>query len=719
MGCNNKMRWIDQCDGYYLTVDDDITYPADYVKRMVAAVDRYDGKAIVVVHGNTFLPALPEGPIVPDNDNKIITMYNAAVEYDTQVHLGGMGTGIQVPKIIGADWSLFSDEKNSGDDEKIAMYCSMNNIPIYALKRGRYWLKSMRIPGYKLCTDRKSRSDRIDMLRKIPWKKLEQKTMNICYITDGNDESEKELAVSLMSLFSNCSIPVSVYILSTGVSDNFKRCIQCLKKSFNAKITMIPLSKEHIEKCLEYNKPTTDMGKATATSIALTKFEIANLLPEEIKTVLYLDTDILVAESLEYFADLSSNIDELPELCAVGEKGTIKIDYEKQPYHRHEDYFNSGVLLMNLVKFREQNLSEQLWDAKKKCLDQRLSDQNAFNMVFYQRVKLLPVKYNAVCYRSQDADSVLFHYCGNTKPLKNPGARYSDKWMKYWSVMKRFFKNDEDIAALTLSKLPMNPKPVLIKSKQSSFSFDDNGSQKHDAVFLLGIGSKNKDSELLLAVHSMRKFCPFIDRIFIIGAKPRCKLDKYDVKHIYCDDPYRTNKDANMMNKVMFAITKIKDLSENFLLCSDDQVVTQECTWNDFKPKYVKTFCAEDAIFAKANPKDTTKWINRLYRTLLAYQDLGKQPYIYEPHIWSPVNKESFKKMIGQIKGVRYAGVIKSQYYNSIDGLDQELVHDHCFLTKTQPSWKTLFSNPPKFLSYNDGAFGDESFRKGLALLLR
>ena len=40
---------------HYLTIDDDLGYPEDYVSSLVREFDARGGKAIVGVHGSTFL----------------------------------------------------------------------------------------------------------------------------------------------------------------------------------------------------------------------------------------------------------------------------------------------------------------------------------------------------------------------------------------------------------------------------------------------------------------------------------------------------------------------------------------------------------------------------------------------------------------------------------------------------------------------------------------
>lgn len=265
---------------------------------------------------------------------------------------------------------------------------------------------------------------------------------------------------------------------------------------------------------------------------------------------------------------------------------------------------------------------------------------------------------------------------------------------------------------------PVKPKvePTEANPLEKPWPIYDNENKKHDAMFILGDGSIYQDKELALAVHSMRKFCPFIDRIFIVGSKPRCSLDGMNCIHVPCNDLFKGNKDANIMYKVSHGIKHIQDLSDDFLLCSDDQMVTKPCVWEDFKPKYIKKFNKDDPnLLEMCN----FHWGKRLYDTLVDAASSGREAYFYEPHVWSPVNKKTFLEMLVAKGPLEKCGVIKSQYYNFIPNLNHEKIHDHRFFYDATFDWSDEFKDPRKFISYNEKAFDSESFRQHLVMLLK
>jgi hypothetical protein len=65
VGDRGKFRALDLSrrehpNGYFLSVDDDILYPPDYVQRSVEAIDRYERAAVVAYHGGVLPPLVTD-----------------------------------------------------------------------------------------------------------------------------------------------------------------------------------------------------------------------------------------------------------------------------------------------------------------------------------------------------------------------------------------------------------------------------------------------------------------------------------------------------------------------------------------------------------------------------------------------------------------------------------------------------------------------------------
>lgn len=188
---------------------------------------------------------------------------------------------------------------------------------------------------------------------------------------------------------------------------------------------------------------TMRVGKQSA----LLKFALPELLPD-LDKVLYLDGDLFVRVDLSdlYETELSNNLVAAAPDCG----GFFK---EKLASDMVQNYFNSGVMLLNLKQMRIENTSIRLIEKKKELTGFNLLDQDTFNVVFDGRVVLLPVTYNFMgvnLYLARGRwtlDSInahfqlnckdveelfqswkIFHFASSKKPWTNPNIIFADKW---------------------------------------------------------------------------------------------------------------------------------------------------------------------------------------------------------------------------------------------------------------------------------------------------
>lgn len=241
----------------------------------------------------------------------------------------------------------------------------------------------------------------------------------------------------------------------------------------------------------------------------------------------------------------------------------------------------------------------------------------------------------------------------------------------------------------------------------------------YDCVMPYGrVGVKSKimtcgdHLEIEYVIASLKKYCSsWVGRIFIIGTEPPEAIKK-DVIHIPCDNPYTHSKDANIIHKLRYACEHISDLSEEFLMISDDQIVTKESKWEDMVPRILRKY--SDWPESKwQNNRKIDSWQEALYQTLNLFPK--ETSAFWEPHIWSPMNKYKFIEMCKTYDYQHQTGCIcQSLYYNYIK---QNIVRnfDHIHLlnnTKYVNISKTLNRNNVKrHLSWTDKPFEQKEFR--------
>lgn len=179
----------------------------------------------------------------------------------------------------------------------------------------------------------------------------------------------------------------------------------------------------------------------------------ARLLPESLDRALYLDPDMIVNRPLAplYEMELKDNY-----FAAAGSINPLTQAEFKRRLDMPEDseYFNSGVLLMNLAQLRAtQDLQAPIDYIEKNREKLILPDQDVLNALYYDRTLLVdPLIYNfdaryygAVKIRTLGKvgldwireNTAIIHYCGANKPW-NP-LYLGDLGVFYRETAKKVF----------------------------------------------------------------------------------------------------------------------------------------------------------------------------------------------------------------------------------------------------------------------------------------
>jgi lipopolysaccharide biosynthesis glycosyltransferase len=177
---------------------------------------------------------------------------------------------------------------------------------------------------------------------------------------------------------------------------------------------------------------------------------LPDLLPVE--RVLYLDADLVVEVDV---LDLKNFDLQHAALAAVASNklrhsldnpflnGRLGITLDA-------DYFNSGVLLMNLVEWRQRQIKQQLLALAQQYPNELIShDQTLLNAVLGNEFLQLPPNYNCPWFahvqKPSLAGGMILHFLGSPKPWDTMGSylhsAYST-WIKYldkeWA--RRYYK---------------------------------------------------------------------------------------------------------------------------------------------------------------------------------------------------------------------------------------------------------------------------------------
>ncbi|PVY38673.1 glycosyltransferase family 8 protein [Pontibacter virosus] len=249
------------------------------------------------------------------------------------------------------------------------------------------------------------------------------------------------LGATLSSLIRNCSNQsrLKLWFVCADMKDNEKlQIVKLLKmEGFSGTYSYVNYNPK-----LHFGAFPSLHGDWTAYGRLL----LANLLEED--QVLYLDSDLIVEEDVlkvEAF-DFVGHI-----LAAVG-GGQFKYTLGNKFYIKtvgmppEAEYFNSGVLLLNLKAWRQVDVFSRCVEiARKYPVELPSHDQSLLNIICSGNFAKLPPSFNCEweAYESepQVADKMILHFIGSPKPWDPLGFilhnGYS-KWLKYadkeWSA---------------------------------------------------------------------------------------------------------------------------------------------------------------------------------------------------------------------------------------------------------------------------------------------
>ncbi|MDP8052003.1 glycosyltransferase family 8 protein [Pasteurella atlantica] len=208
--------------------------------------------------------------------------------------------------------------------------------------------------------------------------------MNIVFSSD--DNYAPYLCVAILSLLkTNQSPNIKFSILDLGISSESKIFIENIVEQYDHKIIFIPIAKNDF-----VNLPQTVNYISIAT---YARFLIAKYLSKEEKA-LYLDIDIIVNQDLQalYNTDLGDNyigacIDPFIEIGMPEYKKYLGLNSDNY-------YFNAGVLLINIKKWKTINVLEEaiLWFENNREI--KYQDQCILNGLFKDKVLYLNTRYN-------------------------------------------------------------------------------------------------------------------------------------------------------------------------------------------------------------------------------------------------------------------------------------------------------------------------------------
>lgn len=255
--------------------------------------------------------------------------------------------------------------------------------------------------------------------------------ISIVYICD--EYYVMPTCVSIQSIYENKKNSIyNIYILGIDISERSKQLIESIElKDINIKLFT-----------LENKYKNVNTTHVYVSKSALHKFDIPNILPD-LDKVLYLDSDTIVQSDLAYL--FNTDINDLYAGVVKDFSATyVNNDNERLGL---KNYFNSGVMLLNLKNLRQENIPEKLLHYKLHSNCTKYMDQDCFNAIFEENVIFLNPKYNYLIasenlYKNEAYENIfpeIVHFA-YLHPWKHKSVKYCEIWKRYLknSVCKNY-----------------------------------------------------------------------------------------------------------------------------------------------------------------------------------------------------------------------------------------------------------------------------------------
>ena len=245
-------------------------------------------------------------------------------------------------------------------------------------------------------------------------------------VASSDNNYAPHLTVLFYSLLANCSAPerVSLFCLDGGISDDNKaRMDREIRKLGAAGVDFISFDSSRYD-----NLPTIKH----ITSSAYYRISIPEIFDDSVHKIIYLDCDMIVkGDIIELWeTDISD--------FHIGAVENLSGHTYKKLGIPQNQYFNSGMLLINLDLWRRDGIPEKVFKFKNENPDRiSTNDQCALNGVLHDKWKHLHLKWNhqTGLYRPGE-QTAAFSQSEIDEAILSPGIIHYIGWDKPWRKVR-------------------------------------------------------------------------------------------------------------------------------------------------------------------------------------------------------------------------------------------------------------------------------------------
>ncbi len=228
-----------------------------------------------------------------------------------------------------------------------------------------------------------------------------------------------------------------------------------------------------------------------------------------------------------------------------------------------------------------------------------------------------------------------------------------------------------------------------------------------DVVYKLGIGSKFQNRELKYSLRSLSNF-KSLRNVYVVGQWLNLDwLNKESVVHIPALDPMKSNKDGNLVNKIILASFE-KDISQQFVNMSDDQLFLKEIDYAEISTPYI-----DNSLTAWKEMQKLNRWQTRLHFTMERLKERGFKTHCYDSHIPVLIDKENYVKTLFQYNYMESGGLCGNTLYFNTVRTEERYLHENTLARINKPHKPSEildYCRNKTYLNYADDACNEDMF---------
>ncbi|MBQ9364208.1 MAG: glycosyltransferase family 8 protein [Schwartzia sp.] len=277
--------------------------------------------------------------------------------------------------------------------------------------------------------------------------------IHIVFATD--DGYAQHVAVAIVSILANSPRGgIIFHIIGDCLSDEKKSKISATAENFHSRAIFYDADDDGHDFYVS----------AGLSRAAYARLAIAEILPGDVSRAIYLDGDLIVTDDIKKLFMHDMGDMPIAGTMDLGIMASSKRRREKNiviGLERNEPYFNSGVLLMDIKKWRDEDYGATLiQDATAHKYPHH--DQDVLNKIFMGKWSVLPLRWNVIPPVYQLHMKILLH--GGYRAMamearERPAIIHYAGGYKPWEYERREGLNEKYYDYLSMSAFSDAPMP--------------------------------------------------------------------------------------------------------------------------------------------------------------------------------------------------------------------------------------------------------------------